>query len=261
MKLTRRVPGPAAADRGASLALAALCAVTLAACGGGDGNADATQQSAAAAAAAAGRPLPPGSDTALAGDAAAAPAGGAAPTSATGATGSAAGQDRARSDTTRAVTVSQPPRDQGGPPFLDAGMTATASRPRITPRVLQSVRSGGHAGFDRVVFEFRGDTLPGYSIAYEAGPVIACGSGDEVALDAPAALVVRLDPAQAHVDYQPTITERRRSPGLDALKEMVVTCDFEGQVEWALGLAGRVPFRVFRLRQPTRLVLDVRHAP
>lgn len=256
MNLTRRGSERAAAGRAAVLAFAALALVALAACGDDGGR---SRMDAADAARAAGRPLPPGSDTATADDTAGM-AGRATDSGASPARDRRA--DRAGQDTTRAVPVqSAPSTAPGGPPFLDAGMTATASRPRITPRVLQSVRSGGHAGFDRVVFEFRGDTLPGYSIAYEAGPVIACGSGDEVALDAPAALVVRLDPAQAHVDYQPTITERRRSPGLDALKEMVVTCDFEGQVEWALGLAGRVPFRVFRLRRPTRLVLDVRHAP
>ena len=152
-----------------------------------------------------------------------------------------------------------PTRPQTGPAFLDPAQEATAPRPRIRPRVLADVRTGAHESFDRVVFEFAGDTLPGYHVGYGRGPVIACGSGDEVHVAGGAALRVRMDPARAHAGYEPTIRDRRRDTDMETLRELVLTCDFEGQVAWALGTAGQVPFRVLTLSGPARLVVDVRH--
>jgi hypothetical protein len=43
------------------------------------------------------------------------------------------------------------------------------------------------------------------------------------------------------------------------LKELKLICDFEGQVEWLLGLAARNGYRVLELTEPPRLVVDVRH--
>lgn len=231
-------------------AVAFAVAGTLAACGGGE---EASSGSRAAEAS--------GADT-VAMDTVATPAGVPA--------GAVTADTAADPDTTAGAARSEPgaetspqpvPVQDAGPAFLSPVEVLNTARPRVRPRVLETVRTGAHAGFDRVVFEFRGDTLPGYYAAYVDGPVIACGSGDEVELEGETALMVRMDPAQAHVDYEPTITERRRAPRLDALQELVVTCDFEGQVAWALGLNGRVPFRAFALTEPTRLVVDVRHVP
>ncbi len=172
------------------------------------------------------------------------------------------GQDAPAGETRAEAPAPDSTVEQGGAvqeTFLDPSAEASAPRPRIRPRILTEVRTGVHPAYDRIVFEFDGDTLPGYHVGYGQGPVIACGSGDEVEVAGGAALRVRLDPAQAHIGYEPTIRERRRRPELETLRELVLTCDFEGQVEWALGIAGQVPFRVFTLREPVRLVVDVRH--
>ena len=73
-------------------------------------------------------------------------------------------------------------------------------------------------------------------------------------------LVVRLEPAQAHDERgNAMFTERDRTLGLPAVKDMKLVCDFEGQVEWVLGVAVAGPYRVSELAGPARLVLDVRH--
>jgi hypothetical protein len=143
-------------------------------------------------------------------------------------------------------------------PFMPVTITLEIPPAPIRPRVLRGVRVGRHQGFERIVFEMAGDTLPGYRITYVDPPVVACGSGRQVSLTGKAVLLVRLEPAQAHDDAgHPTIEERRRKPGFATLREMALTCDFEGQVQWALGLDRRVPFRVLKLEDPARLVLDL----
>ncbi|MGH7676443.1 MAG: AMIN-like domain-containing (lipo)protein [Gemmatimonadales bacterium] len=128
--------------------------------------------------------------------------------------------------------------------------------------ILAAVHVSREPGYDRVVFEFGGDSLPGYHLEYATGAVVRCGSGDPVSIGGTARLVVRLEPAQAHDERgRPTIVERERAPGLPAIKEMKLICDFEGQVEWVLGAAATLPYRILEGMDPPRLTVDVRHAP
>ena len=115
-------------------------------------------------------------------------------------------------------------------------------------------------GYDRVVFEFTGDSMPGYRVEYTTKPVQRCGSGDPVAVAGTGRLIVRFEPAQAH-DEHGTLApaERQRAPGLPAVRELTLICDFEGQVAWVLGIAAPSEYRVAELTGPARLVVDVRH--
>jgi hypothetical protein len=146
------------------------------------------------------------------------------------------------------------------PPFQ--GTLAATRRSRLAPPIaqLRSVRVTADSGFDRVVFDFADSVLPGYQIEYPEGPIQHCGSGDEVLLASPGRLLVRLEPAQAHDERgNPTVTNREWAPRLPVVQEMKLVCDFEGQVEWAIGLAARRHFRVIETAPSTRLILDVRH--
>lgn len=128
------------------------------------------------------------------------------------------------------------------------------------PALLRAVRAGREAGFDRVVFEFSSDSLPGYQVEYVTQPIRACGSGAEVTLAGVSRLVVRFEPAQAHDTLgRVTLTERQLAPRLPQVQELKLVCDFEGQVEWAVGLAASRRYRVLEGTQPARLMLDVRH--
>ena len=126
--------------------------------------------------------------------------------------------------------------------------------------VLKEVRTARNEGFDRIVFEFAGEHLPAYSIAYIDRPVRSCGSGDTVALPGDAWLEIRLEPAAAHTEEgEPTIADRRRSPGLPVLLGLTLTCDFEAVVTWVGGVAAPNRYRVLQLTAPARLVVDVEH--
>ncbi|WP_141620364.1 hypothetical protein [Myxococcus sp. AB036A] len=125
---------------------------------------------------------------------------------------------------------------------------------------LRSVRAGTHADFDRVVFEFDGPQVPGYQLQYVDKPIIQCGSGDETPLAGKGFLQVTLTPARGHDDQgRATVAALEMKPKLPTLLELVRTCDFEAEVTWVLGNKAPTDFRVMELRDPTRLVVDVKH--
>lgn len=125
--------------------------------------------------------------------------------------------------------------------------------------VLTAVRTGRHGGHDRMVFEFEGE-LPGYTVRYPSEPLRQCGSGQPILVDEPHALQIVLRSAAAHDDAgQATVQDRRRAPALPVLRTARLTCDYEGEVEWVLGVDRRAGFRVFALDGPARLVVDLRH--
>ena len=145
-------------------------------------------------------------------------------------------------------------------PFQGTLAATRRSRPGPPMAQLRSVRVSADAGFDRVVFEFADSILPGYQIEYPEQPIRHCGSGDEVPLTSPGRLLVRLEPAQAHdARGNSTVANREWALRLPLVQEMKLVCDFEGQVEWAIGLAARRHYRVIEMAPPAYLIVDVRH--
>lgn len=132
-------------------------------------------------------------------------------------------------------------------------------RSGLKPVTMTEVRTARNEGFDRVVFQFAGDQLPGYHVEYVDTPVVKCGSGAPTELAGQGWLEVRMQPAQAHEGAQVTVAERERKPGLPIIQELELTCDFEGDVTWVLGVKHPNKYRVMELKEPTRLVVDVQH--
>src|SRR3990172_1098685 len=75
-------------------------------------------------------------------------------------------------------------------------------RSDIPPVLLKAIRTGRHTKFDRVVFEFEGNQVPGYHIEYVDKPVRNCGPGEVVQVNGYGFLLVQMIPAQAHTDAQ-----------------------------------------------------------
>jgi hypothetical protein len=122
---------------------------------------------------------------------------------------------------------------------------------------LVAVRAGHHAGFDRVVFEFRGGVPATRRIRY-VDQLTEDASGKPVSLAGGAKLEVVFDGANAHDDGgRPTVSPRRFSPGFTALKEVAQTGDFEAVVSYGLGVDRQRPFKVSTLSGPSRLMIDI----
>jgi hypothetical protein len=122
---------------------------------------------------------------------------------------------------------------------------------------LVAVRAARHPGFDRVVFEFRGGVVPRHSVRY-VDRLVQDGSGNTVSVAGAADLAVIFQGANAHNQSgAPTVSPRRFSPGLTAVKEIAQTGDFEAVVGYGIGLDRRRPLEVSTLSGPSRLVIDV----
>lgn len=126
--------------------------------------------------------------------------------------------------------------------------------------LLKKVRTAQHGGYDRLVFEFGGAELPSYHIEYIDKPVRQCGSGKPVELAGDGWLEIRFEPANAHTeDGKPSVGKRELKTGHKIVRELKLTCDFEAVVAWVAGVATPNRYRVLELRDPSRLVVDVRH--
>ena len=146
------------------------------------------------------------------------------------------------------------------PGFGDEPRGAAVAARQAEPPVLVDVRTGEHQGFDRLVFEFDADALPQWRAQWVDIPITDCGSGHVVAVAGTAWLQVRFSGAAAHTpEGRPTSGPRQRRLRHPVLRDLVRTCDFEGEVTWVAGLAARRPFRTDVLASPPRLVVDIAH--
>ena len=146
--------------------------------------------------------------------------------------------------------------------FLAASLAAVVLALAATPAGAQSaptlvdVRAAGHPGFDRVVFEFRG-AVPEHHVRY-VDQLVEDGSGKPVSVAGTADLEVVFQGANAHeADGTPSVSPRRLSPNLTAVKEVTQIGDFEAVVSYGIGVDRRRPITVSTLSGPSRLVIDV----
>lgn len=157
--------------------------------------------------------------------------------------------------TTTTTTAPAPPFDGGTSP------TSAPPPPGSTEvALLTAVRVAGQGPVDRIVFEFRDDSLPGFDVGFTEAPT-ASGSGDPVEVEGEAFLAVRMEPASG-VDLsstgEPTYDGPDRVTGdTGVVTEVVRTGDFEANLEWVIGLDVERAYRVDVLEGPARLVIEV----
>ena len=154
-----------------------------------------------------------------------------------------------------------PAQDGDAPADFPAEPALSEQEPSGGPLTVTAVRVARQEGYDRVVFELAGTAAgqAGWRVEYVDEPS-AQGSGDPVEVAGDAALSVLItgtgypmDTGQEEVSSDPAL------PGdLQVVEDVVLGAVFEGQYEAFIGTAGRQPFRVFRLGDPERVVVDVR---
>ena len=152
-----------------------------------------------------------------------------------------------------------------GTPGQFEGSTDPVEKPAPAnqgPARLTAIRAAAQQGFDRIVFEFAGNTIPGYSVKF-VDEAVNCGSGQDVTAflgggTAPAAILeVDMRPADAHNEQGQATAPRDLSPGLETIKRAFGTCDFEAVTTYAVALSAEQPFKVSTLNDPARLVIDI----
>lgn len=140
-------------------------------------------------------------------------------------------------------------------PALVAGPAPAAPPPVPT---LDEIRAAHHPGLDRVVFDFKGGLPSSVRVRY-VDRLLADGSGLPVRIAGRAVLKVRFGFAKAHDAGGQTVAARKAF-ALPNVMTAVRAGDYEAVTTYGLGLAKRTRFEVFTLRNPSRVVIDVRAA-
>lgn len=126
------------------------------------------------------------------------------------------------------------------------------------------IRVGRQDGFDRVVWEFAGDGLPGWRVSYVENPEREF-SGEPVDLLGAATLGVFIQGVgiTGYVAGAGEVQEyqgpwRVSAADTEFVTEVLPGASWEDWQDGFVGVTERVPFRVYRLADPTRVVLEVR---
>lgn len=128
--------------------------------------------------------------------------------------------------------------------------------------VVTDVRVGSHDGFDRVVFEIGGEGQAGWFTEYYDDPR-SDGSGEPVEVAGDAALRVALtNIAPPYLeDLAPEGVTRWEGdvagPAGGVITEVVDDLIFEGNNAFFIGLDQERPYRIVRLQDPQRVVIDI----
>jgi hypothetical protein len=137
-----------------------------------------------------------------------------------------------------------------------AGAAAAATSP-VAPTLTQ-VSAAHHAGYDELVFQFRGGVPAAYSARY-VSQVTGDASGLPVRVVGSALLQVRFAQAAGHNEKGiVTYGAAQRSYALPELIQVVNSGDFESVLSFGVGLAQKAPFQLRALPSLGRVVLDVR---
>ena len=143
--------------------------------------------------------------------------------------------------------------------FNGTAGTVQRNHPLTPPAVLVEVDDDACQDFERFVFEFEGG-VPGYKVRYVDKPIRDCGAGNVVPVAGDAWLKIAFTPAQAHTlsTGEVTVDDRNQMFDHTNARQLVQVCDFEGHVEWVLGVRFPGRFRVTELTDPPRIVVDVK---
>ena len=129
------------------------------------------------------------------------------------------------------------------------------------PLSVVAVRAARQDGYDRVVFELDGREAgaPGWTVEYVDDPR-RDGSGEPVEVKGEKTLVVLVRgtgyPFDTGVEEAESVN---RGKDLEVVQDVVLGSVFEGVYEAFVGVDAERPFRVFRLADPARLVVDIGH--
>jgi hypothetical protein len=150
------------------------------------------------------------------------------------------------------------PPDSSLPAFVCTGPVSLAGTSSPAVAFVDAVRTGTHTGYDRVTIEFNNGEPANVDMSPHAGTTFTQGaSGQQVTLQGSTGMLVIIHGADEHTAYSGSIDIK---PGYSVLVELRQVEDFEGTVQWGLGLSKSACYRVFYLTNPARLVIDIQNS-
>jgi len=136
-----------------------------------------------------------------------------------------------------------------------AFVTDTTTAPQPPVAFIDAVHTGTHSGYDRITIEFQNGHPSSIELRTQNNSTFTQGaSGQNVTLAGSAGLLVVIKRADEHTAYSEATDFKTNYPVLLEARQME---DFEGTVQWGLGLSKSACYRAFVLTNPTRLVIDI----
>ncbi len=147
------------------------------------------------------------------------------------------------------------PPDSNLPAFVCAGPVSLAGTSSPAVAFVDAVRTGTHPGYDRVTIEFNNGEPGNVDMSPHDGTTFTQGaSGQQVTLSGSTGLLVIIHGADEHTAYTGSTDIKTAYSVLLELRQVE---DFEGTVQWGLGLSKTACYRAFYLTNPARLVIDI----
>ena len=137
------------------------------------------------------------------------------------------------------------------------GFTRKDTTPVPQPPVVfvDRVSTGTHAGYDRITIEFTNSTPASTDVTPQNDASFTLGaSGQPVTLAGRAGVLITMHGADEHTSYSGPLDFKTAYPVLVEARQVQ---DFEGTVQWGLGLSKPACYRAFFLTNPDRLVIDI----
>ncbi|HKY51603.1 MAG TPA: hypothetical protein VJP45_10135, partial [Candidatus Limnocylindria bacterium] len=170
------------------------------------------------------------------------------PTAATSLTAAPSASSAVGAATASPQRTAPPATAPAGAPSGSQRCERLAGGDQSANRVLSTVRAARHPGYDRVVFDFGPGALPPF-VVEQVDQVIQGGSGFVKPVAGNAFLVARFIQAGGAGEYRGATLVR---PDTDIVREIVLSTNFEGALEFGIGLSGRACPRVSVLASPAR---------
>jgi hypothetical protein len=176
------------------------------------------------------------------------------------ATSSNRAQPKVAAATPSAGATAAPEEDLAAAPVASVTpLTCSASKLNAatapTLSTINAVRTGTHAGYDRLVLQFSGGQPGSIEIKPQStASFMGAPSGQPTKVAGAVGIKVLLNVADMHTAYS---GPRDFKTGYAGLRETRVIEDFEGYVSLGLGVNGSNCYRAFVLSNPTRLVVDI----
>lgn len=149
------------------------------------------------------------------------------------------------------------PSASNPPPFTCTSSPAMTSSQAAAIDYVEALRTGTHAGYDRVTIELANGRPSSIEVTGQASATfVKSPSGQTVTLLGRSGILVTIRGADMHTSYS---GPRDLRTGYPALVEVAQVQDYEGVVQIALGVNGPACYRAFMLSGPTRLVIDVQN--
>jgi len=131
----------------------------------------------------------------------------------------------------------------------------TITAPAIEQTLIQDARHGIHDGYDRFTVEFRGAQPESVKlIRQDSATFTASPTGESVVLAGQYGLQVVITSTDAHTAYNGAKVWKLGYPAIREIRQLE---DFEGYVQYGLGLSKPACYRAYFMTNPTRLVVDI----